>query len=544
MRFLIVFLLRLSLFAQVYGTVGISASWYLDGVLGSDSNNCTSAATACATVAHLLTKTITTGQIVGVACNGYQYREQFLFPAANVQLVGYGNCASVVGSLTGGSTTLTLASTAPSWFGVGTVIYGAGLPAPVTISSGSGTSWVMSTAAVYTETSQAYANYPLFDASNVAGATWTATGGQANVWQISVSTTASGGTAYYLSVWENGIELADAGSLANCNSTAGTFWSGGSNQTGDPGILYVHPTGSGNPNSNGKTYEYPARPSGVISYLGGTSENGTQVAFVSTRRNQQNNGSLVLGYAGAAKHVLAIEGAKHSVYNLGTVYLYDVQGIRAYYAGTPSDIFVLNANAAAGENSIYDTVVGDGQGDTFNSPFLSHVNSSGTWGTIFVLNSTARGGVGGFDFGNSNQVVANNITVGATSGGAGIATNNPWVITSSTIAAVVNVSQNTTITGTTFTGGGFNASGGLLSVSGCTFTGGTLYKTTDAATLSLTNNSYSALGNYFYYFNDSTGITSDYNTFPVTTYPVVLNSINTSLATWKSSTGQDAHSTP
>lgn len=59
-------------------------------------------------------------------------------------------------------------------------------------------------------------------------------------------------------VFEDDFDMVMATSLANCQATPGTFWHL-QPVTGAPVTIYVHPTGSGNPASNGKTYSATRR---------------------------------------------------------------------------------------------------------------------------------------------------------------------------------------------------------------------------------------------------------------------------------------------
>lgn len=546
-------------FAQIPGVVGISADWYVDNTVnGASSNNCTDATTAC-TITQLLTKTITSGQVIGIKCNTSQYREMFLFPANNVQFVGWGDCNSLVASTIANSATLTLVSTAPGWFGVGTRIFGVGLWAPVTIVSGSGTNWTMSAPAIYSETNQTYTTYPILTGADVSTG-WTLTSG--NGWTINVSTTSSGGTVYYIPVLENGIELTDAGSLAACQSTSGTFYSGGAFASNNPQPVCLNPTGGGNPNTNGNTYEVATRAAGVTSYNNGSGTSGTQTVNIVTRLNQGNNGSFVMGLGGIAKNVLAIEGGKHNVYILDNGYLYNVQAVRSSYP-VSSTLFVLNANTPTGANTTYDSCIAVNEGiAALPQSWLAHVNTGGSFGTVFWLNSTSAGGVQGFASDNIQQGILYNVqNSGASASGLAVG-GGFWTVLNSNLGGSnsINVSGPATLTvsNTTIKAGVFILMTGgsgptLIDLEHDIFQNGGVQvfeQTTigNVKIISKNNNFAAVVSGDMYWFKGSGGdFLSDFNNFPAfvtATTAFTDGTTNYTLPQWRTLSGQDLHSTP
>jgi hypothetical protein len=89
----------------------------------------------------------------------------------------------------------------------------------------------------------------------------------ANTNVYSRSVTWTGENALWLSVWEDSARLAWASSIANCQSTPGSFYIATGNllsaASNSPQTLYVHPKASTNANSDGKVYEWSARDCGV-----------------------------------------------------------------------------------------------------------------------------------------------------------------------------------------------------------------------------------------------------------------------------------------
>jgi hypothetical protein len=113
----------------------------------------------------------------------------------------------------------------------------------------------------------------------------------------------TGGDENFISIWEDGVRLRWATSVANCDSTPGTFFS---TAVGTTFTVYVHPYGSTVPASDGKLYEISRRKYGI--------HTGTNwlVQNVRTRRNHHNNGSTVLETNSRAEGCIFEDGVKHN----------------------------------------------------------------------------------------------------------------------------------------------------------------------------------------------------------------------------------------
>jgi hypothetical protein len=98
-----------------------------------------------------------------------------------------------------------------------------------------------------------------------------------------------------------------AWSKTACDATPGSYFPSGSSGTI---TLYVHPTGNGNPASNGKTYEYSARPNGIDFY----NHANCRVSGVHTRKQLNCDGSLRAGQGATLVNCLASYGGKHNLY--------------------------------------------------------------------------------------------------------------------------------------------------------------------------------------------------------------------------------------
>lgn len=148
---------------------------------------------------------------------------------------------------------------------------------------------------------------PIIDCSDIAPAnTWTATSGKANVYHV---TWLYLGTYddHKLRVWEDDSVLTRATSLDACSATPGTFYM--VMPLSFPTTIYVHPTGSTNPASDGKKYEITKRPSAVLF--------AHAVRGIHTRRNGNNNGSTSLTDGGYSDLCLFEDGTNHNAIIFG-----------------------------------------------------------------------------------------------------------------------------------------------------------------------------------------------------------------------------------
>lgn len=145
---------------------------------------------------------------------------------------------------------------------------------------------------------------PVLDASDPVAGTWVVDGSFANVYNQTL--THEGDDGLYLSLWEDGVRPKWVASKTLCQATAGTFTVGLSSSGSN--VFSVHPSDSGNPNSNGKLYEYSARNVGL--FLGATCE----VSYVRTRRQIHNNGSTIMGANGIANFCVFEDGVKHNLF--------------------------------------------------------------------------------------------------------------------------------------------------------------------------------------------------------------------------------------
>lgn len=137
---------------------------------------------------------------------------------------------------------------------------------------------------------------PKIDGRDIAqNAAFSKTDGFTNVYQISWTHNFNeGGGTNKHRAWEDGTMMTRAASQAACDATAGTFWAD-TPSSGGPDLIYVHPSGSTDPTSDGKEYSFSARRYCVelVTY-----ELGASVYSLETIGNAYSGGSLRIdGYA-------------------------------------------------------------------------------------------------------------------------------------------------------------------------------------------------------------------------------------------------------
>lgn len=224
--------------------------------------------------------------------------------------------------------------------------------------------------------------------------------GTANVWQKTNWTHSVGSGSDRFLITEDGEVLTRVANVATCSSTAGSFVDVRAS-AGSPVTLKIHPTGSGNPNTNGKTYEATRR------YTALSSSNAVFVKGpIETTAAVGNNGSFVMTGHGDVCSVLATYGTKHNFF-LGSGKAF---GCTAYFADKPTSdevsntMFVSYKNTPAGFDYSYENCGGvqpSSVGSAYSGTlaFYAHGNSgsydSGTMVQCWGLGPIFGGHAGG-----------------------------------------------------------------------------------------------------------------------------------------------------
>lgn len=219
---------------------------------------------------------------------------------------------------------------------------------------------------------------PKIDCSDIAlGGSFTKTGGRTNVYQISVAHALSGSapfTARWFRAWEDGERLKWVASVELCDAEAGTFHCPDQGALTNPVVVYVHPTGSGSPVSNGKLYEFSARDSAL--HVGP----GYDVRDLHTTRNTHKDGSFRSYYSvGRATRVLASDGLIHNLWigAGGTAegcVAYDCEP-STWRSGTAATLFITFVPEGSPLTTSYkDCTAYSAQESSAHDGFYSHTN--------------------------------------------------------------------------------------------------------------------------------------------------------------------------
>lgn len=191
----------------MFGVLIPAATYYVDPG-GSDSNNGTSSTTPFATIAKVMTQTITSTTSIAIGSRipntTVAFREEINSTQAGLTVIGYGT------------------------------------------------------------------TQPLLDSSTViAAGAWSKTAGATNVYQ---ATLPMDNVLGWIRAWESGVSFPRVASIAAVDAAAGSYFpSADPNNMGVVSMtLYIHTTAGGNPGTNGLVYEYNQRAYGVSLGTNGT----------------------------------------------------------------------------------------------------------------------------------------------------------------------------------------------------------------------------------------------------------------------------------
>jgi hypothetical protein len=249
--------------------------------------------------------------------------------------------------------------------------------------------------------SKAYAygvsgNKPNLDASDIAAnASFAKTGGQTNVYEISVTfADARAGETAWANAYEDDVRLIAATSLANCDATPGSRYLAGYTGTR---TLYIHASDSSDVTANARVYTYAKRWAGAYAF----SYSGCVLSGVKCQKNLSQNGTIVMGTSATVTNCDAYFGSKHNVYVKDGSTLTNVAAVKAYFdPSQPSkSYFVYNDNTPAGLGVTYTgcSVSNGGVLDSDAQGWYGHYNTSGSFGTVTYTNCTAADMGAGFD---------------------------------------------------------------------------------------------------------------------------------------------------
>lgn len=242
---------------------------------------------------------------------------------------------------------------------------------------------------------------PILDAADVVGANWTKTAGRTNIYEFTFTnpTSYAGG---FPSLWENGARLRWIADLTSLDAAPGRMYA--ATTTGATITVYVYPTGGGDPNANGKTYEVAKRL-----YALNMDGDACVASDIHTKRQLHNDGSLRLAGASCrAYRCLAEDGTKHNAYVGVNGAMYDcIAWKHDWPERTALTMFVAYVGVGTGYSAGFYRCVAVGEptkslvgtGGTTAAGFYAHNTSASTgiWDAITYEDCSAYGVNKGFD---------------------------------------------------------------------------------------------------------------------------------------------------
>ncbi len=258
---------------------------------------------------------------------------------------------------------------------------------------------------------------PILDGADVIASGWSKTGGQTFVYQL--AKTGLSTAANNVAIWEDGVRLVRATSIANCDATDGSFYCPleAAMVLGGAYTMYVHATGGGNCASNGKTYEITARLWSCS--VGSETAPGAEVYGIECRRGGHHNGPLEVGRNCYVSDCVVRFGEAHGIYiDSGTCAnsrCYDIEFGFDFVAnkGSSSDGFARFVSCTADINQSSPATYA-------NNGFFAHGNTIVDMGYLNCVSAHHKVGFG-FDEYNAGGtlLVKNCVATCPTSSGSG-----------------------------------------------------------------------------------------------------------------------------
>jgi hypothetical protein len=364
-------------------------AWYVDSVNGNDSNSCQNQGNACASIHNLFDNALCTAVETPYECCGGS---------------GIGTCTGTGKTHPVGERIL-LASN--STWNEGLILPSSGMRA---IGYGNG-------------------SLPLLDCSNtIPTSAWSLTTG--TTYQASLTHPYSNSQGWTL-VYENNINLIKKTSLSTCESTAGSYYV--SSDTATSFTLYVNTTGGTNPATDGNTYQYSYRSTGIAAVT-----NSVEIQGIHTRRSWNLGESLRVLERSLIANCLVEDGSRHNIYSEDGCALVNVTAHNQYYASGGCNLFDSYENIPPQYGILYYNC-------TAYADSFSGLNGNNGGSQAFQVEANAAFGPVTY----INPIVTNqNIAMGGSAGSSSFSIINP---------------NFTNICGVSYTGGSLTMTGGSVS---------------------------------------------------------------------------------
>jgi hypothetical protein len=318
---------------------------------------------------------------------------------------------------------------------------------------------------------------PLLDASDIIPASaWVKTVGSSSTY----STLWTLQAGHYHGVWEDGVRLSRASSIAECDATPGSYYSVFP-ASGGPDLVYVHAVDDSDPATSGRVYEMRKRGTGITGARGGS------IIGIQARRNANPDGSILsFSYA---KDCLAEDGGKHNFWVEGLAEDCYARGNEPPPTYGGSTLFVSfpsgNGPQIGGSRvATYRRCHAMGVGDPNSLGYYHHTNGgTDKWARVVYEDCTAEDLASGFSGADALQVVYRNPSTRRSTIGIATSADNVFVLGGTlngtgappSMSRAVLVSTSLTMLGTRIIGsansnlGMVLSQGGAIDIRNCTF---------------------------------------------------------------------------
>jgi hypothetical protein len=206
---------------------------------------------------------------------------------------------------------------------------------------------------------------PVFDgATQASNSDFTLSSGYTNVYQIEWATNLLVVEGEMYSVWEDGDRLEYVESIALCESTPGSYYA--PLVTSNLETIYIHPTGSTSPITNGSLYELPNTTIGIRAKK-------ATIKYVKCSRASHPSGPLqALNIYGCMGH----DGLRHNVFTYGGAVTDSIAWKSDTVERASATLFVGYVATAVGQSMTFDRCIGiDNEGGGIAG--LIHCHCSG-----------------------------------------------------------------------------------------------------------------------------------------------------------------------
>ncbi len=249
-------------------------------------------------------------------------------------------------------------------------------------------------------------NKPVVDCSATLSSNgWTKTTGRTNVYERTITFDVHpSGTVL---VFEDDLLIPRAASAAACDAAPGSYYV--TSDTAGTATLYIHATGSGDPATNNKTYDYTSKALALNAFDG---EN-LELRDIVWQRSVYQNGPVYLGKNGRVYGCEFRQGSRHNFIARAGLLAEDCIFADAYNPlGTGCTLFVCYEGTVTSADTfiLRRCAVSDANGVGTNTGYLAHQGASGRFGSMIYEDCTATDIESGWSLIQSDSITLSNCT--------------------------------------------------------------------------------------------------------------------------------------